>query len=144
MREGFFGLKKYEARESDSGFGMIEVVVSILLLAILGVLVAGALVQSILSNTRNVLVATASQVVTQEISRIQSTVTTCAQLDALIAGTTASEELVLGETKVIEIDTEGIGWATCGGLASGVYPVRLLAKSGTETLFSVDTLVVLK
>lgn len=121
---------------------MIEVVVSIVLLAILGVLVAAGLIQTIIGNSRNVLVATASQVLTQEVARIQSTVTTCLQVDALIAGTTQSTELVLGESQVIEVVSEPVGWASCGDISSGVYPIRLVAKNGDESLFSVETLVV--
>lgn len=131
-------------RPLSPGFGVIEVVVSILLLAVLGILIAGGLIQNIIANSQNVLSASATQLVTQEALRLQSSVTNCTDLNAAISATTATTQLVLGETRSIEVKAEKLGWSTCGEIASKVYPILLVARSGAETLFSAETLVILK
>jgi hypothetical protein len=132
------------AQRPDEGFGVIEAVVSIFLLGVLGILIAGGLIQNILANSRNVLIASASQIVTAEVLRIHSSVTTCEALESLVSGSAESAELILGETRIVSLGVEKVGWSICGELPSGAYPIRISASLDGEKLFEVDTLAVLR
>lgn len=72
-----------ERLRSDSGFGLIETVVSMFLLAILAVLFLPLLIQGLKQSSANATMATATQLVNDQIRRAQAAGPICASVEGL-------------------------------------------------------------
>lgn len=73
--------------DDDSGFGLIEIVVSIFIIGIIAVSFLPVLVNTLVMSARNVTVATAGQLITDELDTARRMVTTCTELNTFIAET---------------------------------------------------------
>ena len=76
-----------ERLRSDSGFGLIEITVSMFMLAILAVLFLPLLVQGLKQSAANTTLATGTQLVNEKLRVAQATGPACASVSAL-GGTT--------------------------------------------------------
>lgn len=74
----------------DSGFGLIEIVVSLMLFALLAIMMLPTLVNSLHSTTRNTSLATATQLVDQQLELARGTADTCAALETFESTPVAS------------------------------------------------------
>jgi Tfp pilus assembly protein PilV len=70
---------RHEGRES--GFGVVEIVVSMFLLGLIAIAFLPLLVQSLRVSVSNSTLATATQLVTQQMEELRSLGTSCATLD---------------------------------------------------------------
>lgn len=66
----------------DSGFGLVEIVISMLLLALLAVAFLPLLIGALQASVRNATIATANQLLSEQLDALQTTARTCAALDA--------------------------------------------------------------
>jgi prepilin-type N-terminal cleavage/methylation domain-containing protein len=73
---------RHECRRSvdDRGFGMIEIVVSMFLIALIAVAFIPVLVQGMRISVVNTSIATATQLVSQSMEKVRTEVKTCADL----------------------------------------------------------------
>lgn len=126
----------------QEGFGIVEVIVSVFLLGLLGVVIAGGLAQSIIANSRNVFYASVSQLMTKTTARIQSEVSNCTELMALVNESLPSDVVDI-DNRVVEIKTSPLNWTTCNPLLTKIYPLKIISQSEGVTVFSLESLVVI-
>lgn len=69
-------------RELDAGFGLVEIVISMFLLAILAVAFLPLLIDSLRASVRNATTATATQIVSEQLDAVSLLPRTCAALVA--------------------------------------------------------------
>lgn len=101
--------------ETDAGFGLIEVIVSMFLLALLAVAFAPVLISSIRISAANTSTATATQLVNERMQIAQSFGPVC----ATVAGMVGSATLV--DARDVEIDVT----TTVGACPVGIGTVRV-------------------
>lgn len=102
-------------QRDDAGFGLIEVVVSMFLLALLAVAFAPVLISSIQASAANTSTATATQLVNERMQIAQSSGPVC----ATVAGLVGSAILIDSRDVEIEVTT------TVGACPVGVGTVRV-------------------
>jgi len=68
------------AIDGETGFGLIEIIVSMFLLALLSMAFLPLVVQAYLTSAKNMTVATATQLVSQQIDQARSAGSTCSNL----------------------------------------------------------------
>lgn len=73
------------ARTDERGFGLVEIVVSMLLISIIAVAFLPLLVQTLVTSARNVTVATATQLVNDHLETARGQVTSCAELATFLS-----------------------------------------------------------
>lgn len=103
------------SRDRDAGFGLIEVVVSMFLLALLAVAFAPVLISSIQVSAANTTAATATQLVNERMQIAQSLSPMCSS----VAGLVGTATLVDAREVPIEVTT------TVGACPPGVGAVRV-------------------
>lgn len=121
----------------DAGFGMIEIVVSMLLLSLLAIAFLPMLVTSLRVSVSNATVASAAQLVARQMEGIRSLGTTCGPL-ATYAGTPISEFDPDGRALQPHFDT-----ITCPGASPTTVKVRVYVTevSTGQTLAEATTSV---
>ncbi|MCU1507715.1 MAG: type secretion system protein [Microbacteriaceae bacterium] len=82
----------YRARESaaDRGFGLIEIVVSMFLLGLLAIATLPLLIQSMAVASKNATIASATQVVEQQLEQLRASGSSCSAVKTLVAATPAT------------------------------------------------------
>lgn len=119
---------------SDEGFGVIEVVISLFLLAILSVSFIPILFNSIKSAGTNTTIATATQIVNQEIEGARAvrspsaTTPSCLDVTQFLQVTLASVTDPRGVTLFPKWDA-----ATCPTVYPGVVRARVSVTKGVST-----------
>lgn len=69
-------------RTSEAGFGLVEIIVSMLLLAIIAAAFLPVLATTLVQSAKNVTVTSATQIVNDQLERAQNASPTCAALTA--------------------------------------------------------------
>ena len=120
---------------SESGFGVIEVVISLFLLSILSVSFIPVLINSIKNTGSNTTIATATQIVNQEIEGARavrsptSTAPSCYDITQFLQVTLASVTDPRGVTLIPKWDA-----TTCPSTYPGVVRARIsVSRSGYAT-----------
>lgn len=129
---------------SEAGFGMIEVVISMFLLSLLSISFIPLLVNSIKSTGKNTTIATATQIVNQQIEGARavrsptSTTPSCLDITNYLSVTLASVTDPRGVTLVPKWDP-----TTCPTSYPGVVRARIsVTRSGsTSTVAQAVTLI---
>jgi len=126
---------RFNARALEDGFGVIEVVVSLFLLSLLSVSFIPLLVNSIKSTASNTTIATATQIVNQEIEGARavrsptSTTPSCLDITNFLQVTIASVTDPRGVTLSPKWDA-----TTCPTTYPGVVRARVsVTRSGSTT-----------
>jgi len=105
--------------ESDAGFGVIEIVVSMFLLSLLAVAFLPLLIESMTVTVRNSTIATASQLVSQQLDEVRIIASNCADVsafdDVAITATTDARGTVFQPHREV---------AACPAAYPGVVQVR--------------------
>ena len=127
--------QRCNASASDDGFGVIEVVVAMFLLSILSVSFIPVLVNSIKSTGKNTTIATATQIVNQEIEGARAvrsptaTTPSCLDITNFLSVTIASTTDPRGVTLVPKWDA-----TSCPANYPGVVRARIsVTRSGSAT-----------
>jgi len=128
--------RHYCAYALDEGFGVIEVVISMFLLSLLSVSFIPLLVNSITSTAKNTTIATATQVVNQQIEgarAVRSPTTTtpsCLDITNFLNVTIASVTDPRGVTLMPKWDA-----TTCPSIYPGVVRARIsVTRSGSTNI----------
>ena len=137
MKTGFLLLDvRRRAQTLEDGFGVIEVVVSMFLLSLLSVSFIPLLVNSITSTGKNTSIATATQIVNQEIEGARavrsptSTTPSCFDITSFLNVTLASVTDPRGITLLPKWDLP-----TCPASYPGVVRARVsVTRSGSTTI----------
>jgi hypothetical protein len=126
-------------RTSEDGLGLIEVMVSMLLLAMLAVAVVPVVTLAMTVSSTNVSLATASQLVDQEMDLARSLSPTCA---AVSAWTSDSNGLLVSDPRgtVLQIHRAAISCPT-NFPAAVPYAVWVGIQGSTAHLSSATTLI---
>ena len=80
-------MRKAETSPGERGFGLIEIVISIFLLGLLAVAFLPLLITALQTNVRNANLATATQLVSQQMDQARTAGSTCSALTAFGAST---------------------------------------------------------
>jgi type II secretory pathway pseudopilin PulG len=124
-----------ERLRSDSGFGLIEIVISMFMLAALAVAFVPVLIQGLRQSAANTTLATATQLVNERMQLAQSAGTTC----SVVSGLGITEDFTDPRGVVIRVTTTvGTCPAGAGTVAVAASAVRL--DTGAE-IAAADTLV---
>ena len=87
----------------DSGFGLVEIVISMFLIGIIAVSFLPVLVQALKASALNITVATSTQMINEQLDAARGEVSNCEQLAAFVAATppavTDSQSIVLQATR---------------------------------------------
>lgn len=83
--------RKLLLADRDRGFGLIEVVISMMLLALVSVAALPLLLQSMTTTTANAKTAIATQIVAQRLEQIRSSGSSCSAIKSLLATTPPTE-----------------------------------------------------
>ena len=123
------------AKASEAGFGVVEVVISLFLLSLMSVSFIPLLVNSIKSTAKNTTIATATQIVNQEIEGARAvrsptaTTPSCLDITNFLSVTLASTTDPRGVTLVPRWDA-----TTCPTTYPGVVRARVsVVRTGTTT-----------
>jgi prepilin-type N-terminal cleavage/methylation domain-containing protein len=125
--------KQSNMTDSESGFTLVEVIVSLLLLALVGVLVCGALIEASTASAKNSMRGTATQLLTKEIDRIRTNVVTCSRLTSLLSGNFGRSSTTTADGKQLISSVRLIGTADCSTTSvAAVLEVSILNGSTVE------------
>ena len=125
----------------DEGFSLIEIIVSMFLIAFLAMAFAPVLVQSMKTSVRNTTIATGTQLLNRELDRLRATPAYCDAVTAFaaapVASTTDSRGVVFQPARQA---------AACPTVYPGVVRVTISVSAGdvpstaltARTLFYVD------
>ncbi|TFD30324.1 hypothetical protein E3T40_15080 [Cryobacterium sp. TMT1-19] len=91
---------------AESGFGIIEIIVSMFLLALLAVAMLPLLIQSMTVASRNSKIASATQVVGQQLEQLRASGSSCSAVKLFVADTPA---VVAGPAGTLQPHLEFIG-----------------------------------
>lgn len=135
---------RFDARASEDGFGVVEVVISMFLLSLLSISFIPLLVNSIKSTGKNTTIATATQIVNQEIEGARavrsptSTTPSCLDVTNFLNVTIASVTDPRGVTLLPKWDA-----TTCPSSYPGVVRARVsVTRSGsTDVVAQAVTLI---
>ncbi|WP_104200499.1 type II secretion system protein [Cryobacterium sp. Y29] len=89
-------LKRNPKPCSESGFGVVEIVVAMFLIGLLAVAFLPILVQSVRVSDTNVTIAEATQVVAQQLERVGAAGSSCSAVKAVTASVPAAVETKRG------------------------------------------------
>jgi type II secretory pathway pseudopilin PulG len=124
------------AATDDSGLGIVEIVVSMFLLALLAVAFLPLLIQGMTASVKSATVATASQLLNQQLDAVREVAPNCADVRAFAAApvptTTDARGTVFAPDPVA---------GDCPTSYPGVVNVRVTVKKGTDILAEAVTLV---
>jgi len=127
---------RFDARASENGFGVVEVVISIFLLSLLSISFIPLLVNSIKSTGKNTTIATATQIVNQEIEGARavrsptSTTPSCLDVTNFLNVTIATVTDPRGVTLLPKWDA-----TTCPTSYPGVVRARVsVTRSGSTNV----------
>ena len=130
------------APDTDAGIGLIEIIISMFLLALLATAFLPILVQGLNTSVRTTTIATATQLASEQLDKLRELGTTCSEVsvfdDAVPAAVTDERGTVYQPRRLV---------AACPATYPGVVSVRVwVTKSGTaqpladaSTLFYVKT-----
>ena len=125
----------------DDGFSLIEIVVSMFLIAFLAMAFAPVLVQSMKTSVRNTTIATGTQLINRELDRLRSTSPYCDTVTAfgaaVLAPTNDSRGVAFQPVRQVgtcPTDYPGVVRVTISVSTAGVENAALTAR----TLFYVD------
>jgi type II secretory pathway pseudopilin PulG len=124
-----------ERFRSDSGFGLIEIVISMFMLAALAIAFVPVLIQGLRQSASNTTLATATQLVNERMQLVQGAGTTC----SVVAGLGITEDFTDPRGVVIRVTT------TVGTCPTGSGTVAVTATAvrldTSATIATAKTLV---
>jgi len=126
------------SQRSDEGFGLIEIVVSMFMLALLAMAFLPILVQGLKQSSSNATLATATQLVNQQLQQAQAKGPTCTNVES-VAGT---QQLTDPQGVQIQVTTT-VGSCPTGTGTVTVASAAVRQDSG-DTVASASTLVYVK
>lgn len=125
-------------RSDDAGFGLIEIIVSMFLLALVAMTFLPVLIQGMKSSVANATLATAGQLVSQQMDQARALPSTCEALSAFddVAVATATDA-----RGTVFLPHRQVG--ACPAVYPGLVAVRVwVTKDGaTDSISEADTLV---
>jgi type II secretory pathway pseudopilin PulG len=122
-----------ERLRSDNGFGLVEIVISMFLLAALAIAFVPILVQGLKQSAANTTLATATQLVNERMQLAQGAGTTC----SVVAGLGVTEDftdprgVVIRVTTTVDTCPVGAGTVEVSATAVRLDTARQLAEAET-------------
>jgi competence protein ComGC len=123
---------------SESGFGLIETVVAMFLLAILAVLFLPLLIQGLKQSSANTTMATATHLVGERLSLAEAASPVCADVSALggVTEFTDPRGVVIRVTTTVGACPGGAGTVAVSAVAVRLDTAAQLASAATRVLVS--------
>lgn len=128
-------------KEVSSGFGIVEVIVSIFLLGILGMLIAAGLIQAIIANARNTFIVAVSQRTSEEIVRLQAVDWKCSEINSLLSAAPTTITPPISPNETVTISFAKVGTWSCNSTVSTYYPIKVMATNRDNVVFSSEFMV---
>ncbi|TFD55441.1 hypothetical protein E3T55_01135 [Cryobacterium frigoriphilum] len=127
----------------DSGFGVVEIVVSMFLLALLAIAFLPLLMQSLRVSVSNSTLATATQLVAQEMEELRSLGTTCSTLDDYASS--SSSTVTVSGSQVLNVTIDITCPSTTTVLPTTVTAtVSVIEEPDTVPIASATTLMLVE
>ncbi|SFN93026.1 hypothetical protein [Mycetocola miduiensis] len=124
------------AAADDSGLGIVEIVVSMFLLALLAMAFLPLLIQGMTASVKSATVATASQLLNQQLDLVRAVPPNCAAVqafdDAVVPSTTDARGTAFQPVREV---------LACPASYPGVVNVKVMVKEGADVLAEAVTLV---
>ena len=122
----------------DAGFGLVEIVIAMLLLGVVAISFLPVLVRALTVSAQNVTIATATQLVNDQLDDALATVSSCAELTAWLGVTPAQ----LTDSQNVDLQPKRSG-GNCDDteLSSAVVTVTVARVDTSATVASATTLV---
>ncbi len=129
-----------QLHEDEQGLGLIEIVVAMFLIALLAIAFLPLLINSLTATRTNTSVATANQLVSQQLEALRVVNTNCASVTSFAS----SDPTPVTDDRgvVLTIDRQLIG--VCPTTYPGTVKVTVAVTSGGKTLSNATTLVLVK
>jgi type II secretory pathway pseudopilin PulG len=124
------------AATGESGLGIVEIVVSMFLLALLAVAFLPLLIQGMTASVRSATVATASQLLNQQLDRVRAVAPNCADVHTFAA--VSVPPTTDGRGTVFQPDSVADG---CPTSYPGVVKVEVTINEAGEVIAEAVTLV---
>ena len=121
----------------ESGIGLIEIVVSMFLIALLAMAFLPLLIQSLRASTTNTSASIATQLVGQQLEQLRTVPTTCAAVSTFLGSDPAA--VVDDRGVILTIDRQLVG--ACPTAYPGTVKVRVVVTSDGTALSEASTLV---
>lgn len=125
------------ARDDESGIGLVEIVVSMFLIALLAMAFLPLLIQSLKATTTNTTASIATNLVSQQLEQLRTVEPTCTAVSAFLASDPAPVTDPRGV--VLTIDRQQAG--SCPAVYPGTVTVRVVVSSDSGTQSEASTLV---
>jgi len=121
------------SHDRDAGFGLIEIVVSMFLLALLAVAFAPVLISAIRASAANTTTATATQLVNERMQIAQSLSPICANVAGLVGSAILvdSRDVAIEVTTVVAECPAGVGTVRVESVAVRLDTDEELARAST-------------
>lgn len=132
MTENTRGVRRLRAL-ADEGFGLIEIVVSMFMLALLAIAFAPLLIQSLQVSAENSTVATATQLVNDRMRIAQANGPTCSAVASLVGTTsvTDSRNVTITVTTTVGACPTGAGTVRVSAVAVRTDTDATVAQAAT-------------
>jgi type II secretory pathway pseudopilin PulG len=122
-------------RAQESGIGLIEIVVSMFLIALLAMAFLPLLIQSLKATTTNTSVASATQLVSQQLERVRTVGATCSAITSFAS--TDPAPVTDDRGVVLSIDRQLVG--ACPTTFPGTIGFRVVVSADGESLSDAAT-----
>ncbi len=117
----------------ESGFTLVEVIVSLLLLSVVGLLAGGSLIEASAASANNSMHAAANQLLNKELERIRTNVVTCSRLTQLISGNFGNSSTTTTDGKQLVSSVKLVGGVDCSTL-NAAAELQVVVKNGNTVV----------
>jgi type II secretory pathway pseudopilin PulG len=122
----------------DSGFGLVEIVVSMFLIGVLAISFLPVLVRSLTASALNITVATSTQMINEQMDTARAQVSNCDQLAAFVADTPPA---VTDSQNVVLQATRSAGACSDGALSAASLAITV-TRNDTDAIVATATTLV--
>jgi prepilin-type N-terminal cleavage/methylation domain-containing protein len=126
------------ASERDQGFGLIEVVISMLVLAVLAIAFLPVLVTGLQQSAKNATLATATQLVNERMELVQTSGVDCANIGLFAVESTFVDQqgVSIRLTTTVGTCPDATGTVLVSTLATDDATGRVIAEASTRVLIT--------
>jgi len=124
---------------SESGFTLVEVVVSLVLLAVVGLIIGGSLMEASAASAKAALRGSAVELLNKEVERIRTNVVNCSRLGDLLTGNFGNSTTTTDDGKQLVTSVRLMSPADCT-TSSAAVQLEVFVKSGNYTVAKVASI----
>jgi prepilin-type N-terminal cleavage/methylation domain-containing protein len=124
---------------SESGFTLVEVIVSLMLLALVGLLVGASLMEANTASANNSMHAAANELLNKELDRIRTNVVTCSRLNLLTTGNFGNSNTTTPDGKQLVSSVKLVKPVDCS-TQDAAAELEVVVKNGKTVVASANSI----